>query len=77
MTVCFPWYPDFFTCDDKELQFKAPAGSSCQVHSIGNALNPAIQLLYLKTVVLNEITAMLQPSIRPLCCNVFANQAGS
>lgn len=75
MTVCLPWYPEFFTCDGKKLQFKAPG--SCQVHSLGNALNPAIQLLYLKTVLLNEITVMLQHSIRLLCCNVSANQAGS
>lgn len=76
MTVCVPWGPDFFHFDDKELQFKGPGSSSCRVHSIGNALNPAIQPLYLKTVLLNEITAMLQPSVRLLCCNVSANQAG-
>jgi len=33
--------------------------------------------LNLKTVLLNEIAAMLQPLIMLLCCNVSANQAGS
>lgn len=44
MTVCLPLCLRFFFCNDKELQFKASAGSFCQAHSIGNALNSAIQV---------------------------------
>lgn len=44
MTVCLPLCLRFFICNDKELQFKASAGSFCQARGIGNALNSAIRL---------------------------------